>query len=525
MRTRHRRLARVRTLAWIPMLLVWTAGAAACSVLQAPTETPAPTPTATATATHTPTVTPTPTATATATHTPTMTPTPTATATSTPTPTPEPTSTPSPKTLVPQAGEVCDAAFGAPVVEGAPVLPFLSVRNTLFADKGWTRTTFAHLKAMSPDQVQTVVCIHENRIKVGGYTDGEAAYKRRWDVRLARWPEGEVIAAQRFTGGSPTAIKTHKGPGYGSTPYTAVYAWLLALSGETTVLRADGIKAMTGVAFSPDNKWVASGAFAGKVKLWDAATGREIRALDGLKYDVYGVAFSPDGQIVAAAAKHIVLWNAATGETLRTIEESGGELAFSPDGRLLAVGRGTTITLWDVDSASAVRTMDGHESRIYSLAFSPDGQTIASGGSDSTVMLWDVETGQVIHTLSEHTDEVTSVAIHPDGLLLASGSADGTVRLWDVESGERLRIVTEGEKQVNSVAFSPDGQILATGGRDSTVRLWDVESGEPVKSLYGHGSWIRCLAFSPDGRTLASGSSDDTIKLWDMAAVAQDAGR
>jgi uncharacterized protein with WD repeat/nitrous oxidase accessory protein NosD len=193
-------------------------------------------------------------------------------------------------------------------------------------------------------------------------------------------------------------------------------------------------------------------------------------------------------------------------------------VAFSPDGQLLASGSADyTIKLWEVATGSLVRTLSGHTSWVISVAFSPDGRLLASGSDDYTIKLWEVATGSLVRTLSGHTSWVYSVAFSPDGRLLASGSNDKTIKLWDVATGSLVRTLSGHTNYVNSVAFSPDGQLLASGSADYTIKLWEVASGSEVRTLSGHTSWVISVAFSPDGRLLASGSGDNTIKLWDVA--------
>jgi WD40 repeat protein len=296
---------------------------------------------------------------------------------------------------------------------------------------------------------------------------------------------------------------------------------------------------VSSVAFSPDGRLLASGSgyYDKTIKLWEVATGREVRTLTGHTDYVNSVAFSPDGRLLASGSgyydKTIKLWEVATGSLVRTLSghtDDVNSVAFSPDGRLLASGSDDrTIKLWEVATGREVRTLTGHTDYVNSVAFSPDGRLLASGSGyyDKTIKLWEVATGSLVRTLTGHTDYVNSVAFSPDGRLLASGSCgqrdsggnciQGEIKLWDVASGREVRTLSGHTDYVWSVAFSPDGRLLASGSDDRTIKLWEVATGREVRTLSGHTNDVYSVAFSPDGRLLASGSADKTIKLWDVS--------
>ncbi len=179
--------------------------------------------------------------------------------------------------------------------------------------------------------------------------------------------------------------------------------------------------------------------------------------------------------------------------------------------------RGFEWYFWQRLCRSELLTLSGHADFVFSVAFSPDGRHLASGGRDSTIRMWDVVTGKVVRTLQGHTDSVTCVVFHPDGRQLASASEDGTIKLWDAASG-RERLTLKGHAgEVLWIRFSPDGRYLASASLEGPIKLWDAASGQERLTLKGHSGEVWSVAFSPDGRQLASAGGDETIKLWDVA--------
>ena len=202
--------------------------------------------------------------------------------------------------------------------------------------------------------------------------------------------------------------------------------------------------------------------------------------------------------------------------TLQGHKDFISRIAWSPDGQSLAsVSFDRTIKLWDTEGGELRQTLEGHPLNIHSVAWSPNGRLLASGSWDKTIKVWDVETGKLRRTLTGHSGTVFSVAWSPDGRLLASGSSDRTVRLWDLESGQRRWTLEGHANAVNCVAWAPNGQILASAASDNMIRLWDPETGRLLRTLRGHSRSVLSVVWAPDGLLLASGSHETTIRLWD----------
>jgi WD40 repeat protein len=203
-------------------------------------------------------------------------------------------------------------------------------------------------------------------------------------------------------------------------------------------------------------------------------------------------------------------------------------VAFSPNGEVVAsASDDKIIRLWDLKSGREIQTLNGHTNGVYKSVFSPDGKLLASCSVDQSVKIWEVATGRELRTLSGHTQPVKALAFSPDGKLLASASNDGTVKLWDAAAGKEQRTLkhtqstpsqTDVDSSVYAVAFSPDGKYIASGNGDATVSVWETATGREVRIMKGHTGTIWAVPFSPDGRLIASASWDNTAIIWDAAS-------
>lgn len=275
----------------------------------------------------------------------------------------------------------------------------------------------------------------------------------------------------------------------------------------------------------------------------DAAASGDLTLEEIYRFDkggsVYDLDFLPGGERALIGSdptdRNLAIWNVAERKIERRIEQLGIWLAVSPVGKLAAVTDFTpNVKLVTVEGEGETRALP-HGAFVISVAFSPDGKLLASGGLDNCVCIWDVETGKELHRLRGHEGGIGNLCFAPDGKWLVSASEDKTLRIWDPESGEEKSQIHQKERAW-SVAVSPDGtQILSGSGgallgnppidvvpiEKNPIRLWNAATGELIREMDGHSNLVCSLEFSPDGKYACSGSYDKSLRVWDLATGSQ----
>jgi WD40 repeat protein/serine/threonine protein kinase len=281
-------------------------------------------------------------------------------------------------------------------------------------------------------------------------------------------------------------------------------------------------KSVLGVAFSPDGRLLASGSFDETVRLWDLTTGKQVRTFTGHTDRVVGVAFSPDGKLLASSSfdRTVRLWDVASGRRVQTLTGFAGEgnrVAFSPDGKLVAAAsQDRTVRLWSVPRGEEVRVLRLFSDVTDAVCFSPDGRRLAAASRDSIVLVCDVATGKVQQRL-KHPCAIRAIAFLPKEDTLLAGGDDGSIRLWSADTG-KLRQTLQGPPFiVYGLAARPSGRFFAASGQEGSARLWDLSGTAPRRRTFRLSAArvsVDAVAFSPEGRHLATGNPDGTIYLF-----------
>ncbi|OKH17110.1 TIR domain-containing protein [[Limnothrix rosea] IAM M-220] len=293
-------------------------------------------------------------------------------------------------------------------------------------------------------------------------------------------------------------------------------------------------RAVNEIAFSPNGRSLISVSDDRSIKIWKRDFGqnnftlrqtitgcRQTDVCDGHQDEVKGVAITPDGKMFVTVSddKTVKIWNLEDGTLAHTLIGHTDEVeAVAIDTHLkgthliASVSRDKTVRLWNTEGTS-IRTLPGHTSRIYDIAFKPNKAALASASRDRSIKLWRLN-NEIVTPFYGHTSRVYAVTFSPDDQMIASAGRDRTVRLWN-RQGRLLHTLTGHTAEIEKVVFSPDGRLLASASWDGTVKLWTIQ-GELLYTFEGHTKEVYGVEFSPDGTMIASLSADQTMKLWDL---------
>ena len=395
---------------------------------------------------------------------------------------------------------------------------------------------------------------HADRVNAVSYSaDGKtlASASRDGTVRIWDLGNGREIVAYRGHADQPEA-DTVKGANVlkvadvafhptekivASVGGTQVHLWDSQTGKQLKVLvtleKAD--KPLRAIAFSPDGKTLAVGGDDGILRVYEVESGKNTFTGQPRNARIERVAFSPKGKLIGVAdmAGLVAVYAPGAGNPMpmsTPVTDNNQEcygVGFTADGAgVFSCGKDGKARLTAGpnpdgsnagNTATRLRDFLGHSGSVNTLAVTPDGKLLLTGGDDRTVRVWEVTSGKQLRSFQGHMQKVTAVSVRGDGRQVASASEDGAIRLWDLSTSDDHRALSEATEPVWAVAISPDGKKLAAAGGDKTIRIYDPDTGKLETTLTGHTAGITSLAFFPDNNRLLSAGGDRIVKVWDVA--------
>jgi WD40 repeat protein len=362
--------------------------------------------------------------------------------------------------------------------------------------------------AISPDGTRLVLTTINGDLIVVDISSGETLYKVTPQEELIPGtlkysPDGSKIATSGPTAKADLTL-------YDADTGEVIHSWVSQQGAPMYIENVGG-----DIAFSPDGTRLAVANFNGYPHVMDVQSGEIILKLEGHQLVANGLAYSPDGSMIATGDEsvgEVIVWSSSDGSQIRSFQ--GGEsgiyaIAFSPDSeRLSAVGDDGLLNIWAIDSGETILSQPSGTSGYRAVVFTPDGKNVITGGQDTTVRVWDANTGEQLQKIAGTGSIVSHISLSPDGKYFATTiGTDHYARLWSLEPGTELYTLP-GNSFAIGMLFSTNGEVLITAGKDGVINTWDPETGAPLGDFLrlpvDEGTIIGNLQYSPDRESIAA---------------------
>jgi WD40 repeat protein len=291
-------------------------------------------------------------------------------------------------------------------------------------------------------------------------------------------------------------------------------------------LKIGPLPAVTALAYSPAGESLVVGSY-GSISIWDLAKAELVKSIETVGA-VHGIAMHAQpgatGYLAAAGglpaqSSEVLVYDTSDWKLVGTISEHTDvvyDVAFSPDGQKLATASlDKTVRVWSIPDCKPVQTLKGHSDFVYSVNFTPDGKRLISSSKDRSIKIYSTDTWESERTLSGHNEEVLATAVSGDSYNVVSAGKEPQLRWWIIENGQNNRLMPGHNGSVNQIVFSKDGKRIASVGQDKQVRIWDGSDGKLLRTIAGSTEWLYCVALSTDAKIVAAGSWDGVVRLWD----------